>query len=224
MSIKNGLKGLVATAALVFASHAAQATEVLTYTGKAFTQSGIATGQSTTTSPSLNPSLGTSENFTLVLSVDPGYTGTLTYLGGNSAPWTSFTATAVGAFSFSGAVNPYGYWVNDVVTGSIDLVDGLPVSWDLHFSNLQNQDTLLSTNAYIPNLGFTAIGDESEVAAIVTGNGDDVTIPFNVNVDDPGLWSVAGVPEPGSWALMLTGVAGLGMALRLRRDRPATAG
>ncbi len=37
-----------------------------------------------------------------------------------------------------------------------------------------------------------------------------------------GVWSAGGVPEPGSWALMMVGVFGLGAAMRVRR-RTATA-
>jgi hypothetical protein len=53
----------------------------------------------------------------------------------------------------------------------------------------------------------------------VTGTGSD-TLQFAFR-DDPG-WialdnvSVAAVPEPAAWALMLTGFAGLGLALRRR--------
>jgi hypothetical protein len=34
--------------------------------------------------------------------------------------------------------------------------------------------------------------------------------------------AVAPVPEPETWAMMLTGFAGLGLMMRSRRPRPAT--
>ena len=45
------------------------------------------------------------------------------------------------------------------------------------------------------------------------GERDEAYLPFNVNV--------AGVPEPGTWAMMLMGFFGTGVMVRSRKGRQA---
>jgi len=65
-----------------------------------------------------------------------------------------------------------------------------------------------------------------QVVANVTGTGSDLLVFTAYN--DPAYTyldnvAIAGIPEPASWALMLLGFGGLGVAIRARRAHAVTA-
>jgi hypothetical protein len=52
----------------------------------------------------------------------------------------------------------------------------------------------------------------------------DPFMSFSMNIDgSPVTFSLAGAPEPGTWALMIVGLGGAGVVLRRARRQPATA-
>ena len=129
--------------------------------------------------------------------------------------WTyTFTATQNGTFSMAYNVAPtttqtFGLW-----GWSIDWSGaggGLPVSnpFDPTASGVFTRSILAGQTYTVglngnPNLSSTG-GDFSSFM-----NGQ-----FN--------WSIAGVPEPATWAMMLVGFGGMGAAMRVRRKSLATA-
>jgi fibro-slime domain-containing protein len=52
---------------------------------------------------------------------------------------------------------------------------------------------------------------------------DQTQAELDFSIDTPGVTLTGGVPEPGTWALMLMGVGAVGWALRRRRQGVATA-
>jgi hypothetical protein len=75
-----------------------------------------------------------------------------------------------------------------------------------------NLDTTFSPYS----LGFTATGGATKVVFNAVGDGINID-PILDNV------SVAGVPEPATWAMMLIGFGGLGAAMRRSRKTVAVA-
>ena len=65
------------------------------------------------------------------------------------------------------------------------------------------------TDASIQTNGFFGIGPNDDYA-------------YNNRVK--GIWKVASVPEPSSWAVLLAGLTGLGAAMRLRRKESVLVG
>nr|MEA2798455.1 hypothetical protein [Phenylobacterium sp.] len=63
--------------------------------------------------------------------------------------------------------------------------------------------------------GYTSLGG---AAAGFQGTGDESWGTHDILVSAPGAGDLAGdIPEPLSWALMVTGFGGVGAALRRRR-------
>lgn len=91
------------------------------------------------------------------------------------------------------------------------------------------------TNVVAPNLApaeYPPTPYEEEVYSFnlpaQLGVEDGVYIPsifqdsaYAENVGMPGTWSITAVPEPATWASMLVGFGGLGLAMRSRRKQAA---
>jgi hypothetical protein len=93
-------------------------------------------------------------------------------------------------------------------------------------------DLRTSGGPFPPDLTFTTLSALSTIGTSVNGSfstravqnnganeGDAIAIAGNVQVPDASLASA--VPEPSTWAMLLTGFLGLGLLLRRRKSSPA---
>ena len=117
--------------------------------------------------------------------------------------YSQFGGTAT--FTFTAPIDAFGLYVTGLQT---DLVS----QETLTFSDGSSQtiDTPSATGGGAAFIGFTDAGKSiSSVSYNATG---DI-----VGLDDVQFGNVSSVPEPASWALMLVGAGGLGLAMRSRR-------
>jgi len=140
--------------------------------------------------------------------------------GGAIASLTSYVATAGVAktltfdwiyttHDFSGAqYDPGGYVVNGVQHQVSPLISD-PIDF------LSNSGQVTLNLAAGDTYGFYIFSTDSQF-----GRADISVTPFRGGLDEVAL---AAVPEPATWALMLTGFFGLGLALRRRRAGLAAA-
>ncbi len=135
-----------------------------------------------------------------------------------------FTLSLNGAAILSGTFN-LGGGGKDVVFfapsgASIDNVsgNGTAVTWTGGHVNIATPLTLAAgTNTL--TFGYTSLGGADFG---FQGAGDEAWRARDILVSAPGATDLAGdVPEPLSWALMVTGFGGIGAALRRRRPAPA---
>jgi hypothetical protein len=92
------------------------------------------------------------------------------------------------------------------------------------FSTLWNGQTLSGSALTNPN----SFGSYTLFSFLVTGTGSDTLtfratdVPSYMALDDVSITpnGTGAVPEPGTWAMMLVGFAGIGLALR-RKRKPA---
>jgi hypothetical protein len=103
-------------------------------------------------------------------------------------------------------------------SGSEDIIaavyDGATLIQSLTLTTTANNN--LDTTFSAQSLSFTATGAATNVVFSAVGDGINID-PVIDNV------SVAGVPEPASWAMMLVGFGGLGAAMRSARRKTVTA-
>jgi hypothetical protein len=154
---------------------------------------------------------------TLLGSISPGTSNlalTGTALGGSMLTSSSGTVTGSGSNITSLTFTP---------DGLINLLifDALNGSGSLTFSVLEGDDQVTTVSNIF-------IGNGSNFYTIVASNGQTIQ---NVTVTDVGgsfasasqFHSSAilpsGVPEPGTWAMMLLGFSGIGLQLHSRRSR-----
>lgn len=122
---------------------------------------------------------------------------------------------------------------NGLVVNSFDLPYGVEFEYGSAFDTLSLATDIVGPGSCQPGHGtFCAFihGATSATPTLIYFNNSLNTSPQNVWVaeglslsfsDAPG---VPGVPEPGVWAMMLMGFAGLGTALRRRRATLAMSG
>jgi hypothetical protein len=144
---------------------------------------------------------GSSEN---VLGSDQLYKFTVSANGTLSFDWSYSTQDCCGA-----AYDPFGYQLND--SGFIPIVDVTGPNFSLGDAVQQGSFSLAV------NVGDNFALDQNSVDNI-GGRGTTVVSNF----DGP-VAGVGGVPEPATWALMLSGFGGLGVILRRRRSQAACA-
>jgi hypothetical protein len=166
---------------------AAHADVTYTYTGNSFT----------VISPT---SLGTSIDATVTLSSAPSDIGVVDA----SALITQFTLTAVGSdplVSLSSASS-------SVVADDIVFENGVISSWDLQLDSINTPGETIELSTFnnptwdpgvAQDTNFTYIGKPSQQAYVA---------------GDPGTWCA--VPEPNSLSLLILGLLGLGVPLKLR--------
>jgi hypothetical protein len=137
---------------------------------------------------------------------------TLSGYGETSQPNFAFSISGAGvvdvASGFTGAVSfTYGAFVDTTVS----IYSGLDGTGTLLAQSVLPADNVY---AFSPDpISFSGIGESIVISSGFTQFGwDDLTL----NVIG------FGTPEPATWALMLTGVAGLGAALRSRRRYAST--
>jgi hypothetical protein len=86
------------------------------------------------------------------------------------------------------------------------------------YDNAGNTDffSLASTGGSIQTVGFAATGTVVDIAYLDDPTNWDFAID-NVTFNQP----LGGIPEPSTWAIMLMGFGGLGVAMRSRRKMRA---
>jgi hypothetical protein len=153
-------------------------------------------------------SLATSLDFTTTGLPTPGVAGSLSQYVGNLNSVPLFCTGVCGTIQD----------ISSLVTGPLAISNffvliGAPVSFDLASINLIDRSTA----------GFLNVSATGTIN--VTGY-DPTPAVFSFSTQGRGLTtfsaSTVAVPEPATWALMLVGFAGIGMAMR-RRRRPALA-
>jgi opacity protein-like surface antigen len=136
---------------------------------------------------------------------------------------------ASGVYSFAlGSNVSIDYSFSNMLTGSVQLLNlltgqsaeySVPFVGSLNNSLFQDSQRLsfgfLNGGSIFGNLGFDAsVNDTYQVNLVGTNAGGTHTDTFYVQ-----LGSGAPLPEPATWAMMLLGFAGIGVAVR--RQRPA---
>lgn len=107
--------------------------------------------------------------------------------------------------TFSNSIGAFGVYVGGVQLPSVTLT----------FNNGQNQT--ISLNGSGGRLNFVGFTDTSNSITSVRLNATNDIITF----DDMRFGSVAAVPEPATWAMMIAGFGLVGGAMRYRRRRGA---
>ena len=154
--------------------------------------------------------------------------GTVTFSGGailtgESALPADTTSVYYTSYFLSGGVNPITVtFPSNISNFFLDVYNGETYSDSFTVSdNLGHSHTVnLAPNSSGGNalVSFPAAGN---VVTIFTSDRSG----FDFSIEDIGFnQPTPGVPEPGTWAVMLIGMAGLGMAMRRRtRTAPAAA-
>lgn len=130
----------------------------------------------------------------------------------NTCAPASFSTAACDGSSLSAPTTPFGYLpitVTSVNTVAPYTLTPFGLSLGLTESDVDDCCTHNSFSA----VGGLAVVDFDQ-------NGIATTLAGNVRVGDGGL---LGVPEPGTWALMVLGFGGVGAVIRRRRSDPAFA-
>lgn len=161
--------------------------------------------------------------FAQINNTGTNYWATGTYNGSYNKPSTSDIVALNGAgtttITFSQAVtNPY-----------LALIswNGAVVSFSDSFTVVASGCGYWGCGTYPSGTGLTTLNNPGEATAFLQFSGNVTSLSFTDTV--PEFWhgvtvgiggiasSTGGVPEPGTWALMLVGVGAAGMALRARR-------
>ena len=122
--------------------------------------------------------------------------------GGVSINFSALTTTPVHSFEFDwGSIDAYNTLVIHGSAGDLTIIPG-----SLSFPNDANGNQIApGTNGL-----FTVTGNAGETFS-------GITLTSGQNSFEVDNLAVAGVPEPATWAMMILGLGGMGMALRSRR-------
>jgi hypothetical protein len=161
------------------------------------------------------------------IAADPDYTP-----GNNNSNTSTISQTVTGltsgqsytvTFEYAGAEQTKGSGAG----GEGPTTEGWGVSWNggaeqytggVSTGNLSNSGggfTGWDTGSFT----FTATGTSDVLSFLAVGTGGNSLPPFALLSDV----SVAAVPEPATWAMMLLGIGGLGASLRMRRQQQLAA-
>lgn len=108
-------------------------------------------------------------------------------------------------------------------TGSLtglELIEGLAGSTVINFNTLLVGQTVVGIH-FGNGQGSPGSGDGNDTAFYLFDAGaglDTFTLNFNAS-SNARLYSTGAVPEPGTWAMMLLGFGGMGVAMRRSRRR-----
>jgi hypothetical protein len=171
-----------------------------------------------------NSVIGDSYVATIHYIADPAFDTTdgATYTGNYEVPGQATGTLTIGGetyhISSSAGLQDYlkttGY-LN--VTDSVDPHDNTGIFWQLFFPT--SSDISLTQPLSFDTTNDLVLGSSGGNAVIVAGNGGVLRADFDVS-----SFSVApGVPEPGTWAMLMIGLAGLGVTMRRSRARAGAA-
>jgi hypothetical protein len=157
----------------------------------------------------------------LLITLNSGATATITSTG-QPATYDGSDDTYIGV------INNSGHTVNSInISSTADIFgfDGDGIDTYGAASNSTDTTGYGGPSAYFTNL-MTAGGTESGTVNFIGGisNGGSNYFSLEEALDAAsftGPITTGGVPEPGSWALMLIGMAGVGASLRMARRRNA---
>lgn len=148
----------------------------------------------------------------------PGISFTLSRYQLFTAGTPSLLQTLYAPYPFSGPFDPPGTPgnPNQVVTFSIGAVSGagLPTDWNIGIAQSYSAPT---GRAVTDNFATSTALDS------MSGGYEGFATYAGALAGQPGTWSVSVVPEPASAPLLLAGLGAVGMALRRRARRSATA-
>lgn len=180
--------GAVAAALAISSGTPAAANVTDLYTGQPFTSVD-------------DPTLGNNLTGSFTFDVAPGFTGTL-----GTQDVVAFSLTA-GAFTETQA-NANIANIFDAFT----LTNGVPTAWHYNIGGVSDPSLPSQIFSSSINLGGYSIGD-------LVNNSTALRGPDVNRSSKAGSWTGVSspTPEPATWAMMLTGFAGLGYALRRKR-------
>jgi hypothetical protein len=107
--------------------------------------------------------------------------------------------------------------------------NALPAGWTVTQSTFVSTANALYTGALLSSHLFTHTDTFEETKAFAGGGAGPYSVTTRYTLTAPtrgnalSTVAIAGVPEPGTWALMITGFGGAGAMLRRRRQAAATA-
>jgi hypothetical protein len=132
--------------------------------------------------------------------------------GGAIASNTTFNLLAGDTYTVKFGANLQGF---DPGVGSTTFTVGL---------GSLSQTEVLQGGVNTPySISFKALADESDAAltfaTVLAGDGVHGAVIDNIVLSESGVPTMSGAPEPGVWALMLTGFGAMGGAIRARRRR-----
>jgi len=228
MNIKHllGVCALAASMALATAGSASALIYEQVYTGTVTTSSAANGG--------LFGGLSGGEAFTVRFVTDTSRgSGVIDIAGGQKIEGgdNSHTTAPVSVF-FN--INGHAYSFVDDIAGSSVKIESIGgqlnvVNSLVHYNNVDYVEIQSTVSG--PDLGHPAgFGQPYEISSFVgspflffLGHIDDRGFYAEMNITSAYGRVISGVPEPATWALMMSGFAGLGGALRANRRRVATA-
>ena len=143
------------------------------------------------------------------LAVLPIESGTLTFTAASPLTWNGHTGTNLLTVNFSGGALTGALFGSTANYGNSTPPNVVTfTSAFLDFSTTTARDMALAIDAINPSIGFAFNGHRDHSGSVAGVFGADLS-----------SGNPQGVPEPGSWALMLAGFGAVGAALRSQRRR-----
>jgi len=151
---------------------------------------------------------GTASTF-MGLAILPVVSGTLSFTAASPVTWNGHSGTNLLTVNFSGGAITGALLGSTANYGNSTPPNVVNFTSDfLDFSGSTARDLALAIDAINPSIGFAFNGHRDHSGSVAGVFGADLS-----------SGNPQGVPEPGSWALMLAGFGLVGFALRSQRRR-----